>query len=322
MAASTALSPDVRLTVWAISAALYLAGIAFVYAEIPGELESAVAVTDSLIERFGLFVIIVLGDTVTGVVSGLTSDPTDARKLVVGLVCVLVGFGAWWTYFDFVGHHPPRNIRTSVVTWLVGHLPIGAAIAAMGATMPVLVTHAREHRTAAAPAWMMCVSAAVVLTFHRRADDHPPGLAVRPDAVASARSHQSRRSRSRDLHRPDQTLPAGLVHPLGADIQRPVDICGSAASYPRRRERPRRPAVAWGRCCGGPVVGLVRRHEHPPDRVIATGVMRQRVTTRSPTLAGWCPFRAGVGRDAGQPLLDDGRTEARLVTRAHNERRG
>jgi low temperature requirement protein LtrA len=165
MAASTALSPDVRLTVWAISAALYLAGIAFVYAEIPGELESAVAVTDSLIERFGLFVIIVLGDTVTGVVSGLTSDPTDARKLVVGLVCVLVGFGAWWTYFDFVGHHPPRNIRTSVVTWLVGHLPIGAAIAAMGATMPVLVTHAREHRTAAAPAWMMCVSAAVVLTF-------------------------------------------------------------------------------------------------------------------------------------------------------------
>lgn len=165
MAASTPLSADVRLAVWAILAVLYLAGVAFVYAEIPGELESAVAVTDSLIERFGLFVIIVLGETVTGVVSGLTSDPTNARKLVVGIVCVLVGFGAWWTYFDFVGHHPPRNTRTSVVTWLLGHLPVAAAIAAMGATMPILVTHATEHRTASAPAWMMCVSAAVVLTL-------------------------------------------------------------------------------------------------------------------------------------------------------------
>jgi low temperature requirement protein LtrA len=127
---------------------VYLTGIAFVYAAIPGELESAVAVTDSLIERFGLFVIIVLGETVTGVVSGLTSDPTNARRLVVGLVCVLVGFGAWWTYFDFVGHRPPRNTRVSVVTWLLAHLPVGAAIAGMGATMPILVTHAAEHRTA------------------------------------------------------------------------------------------------------------------------------------------------------------------------------
>jgi low temperature requirement protein LtrA len=165
MAASAPLSADVRLAVWATLAVLYLTGVAFVYAAIPGELESAVAVTDSLIERFGLFVIIVLGETVTGVVSGLTSDPTNARKLVVGLVCVLVGFGAWWTYFDFVGHRPPRNTRASVVTWLLGHLPVGAAIAGMGATMPILVTHATEHRTAAAPAWTMCVSAAVVLTF-------------------------------------------------------------------------------------------------------------------------------------------------------------
>jgi hypothetical protein len=34
----------------------------------------------------------------------------------------------------------------------------------MGATMPIFVTHATEHRTAA-PARMMCVSTVVVLTF-------------------------------------------------------------------------------------------------------------------------------------------------------------
>jgi hypothetical protein len=35
----------------------------------------------------------------------------------------------------------------------------------MGATMPTLVTHAAEHRTAAAPTWMLCGSAAVLLVF-------------------------------------------------------------------------------------------------------------------------------------------------------------
>ena len=109
--------------------------------------------------------IIVLGETVTGVVSGLTADPTSAHKLAVGVVCVLVGFGSWWTYFDFVGHRQPRNTRPGTVTWLLGHLPVSAAIAGVGATMPTLVTHAAEHRTASAPTWMLCGSAAVLLVF-------------------------------------------------------------------------------------------------------------------------------------------------------------
>jgi Na+/melibiose symporter-like transporter len=35
----------------------------------------------------------------------------------------------------------------------------------MGATMPTLITHAAEHRTASAPTWMLCGSAAVLLVF-------------------------------------------------------------------------------------------------------------------------------------------------------------
>jgi len=146
-------------------AVLFLASVALVFAVVPGEFDSAVAVTDALNERFGLLVIIVLGETVTGVVSGLTADPTSAHKLAVGVVCVLVGFGSWWTYFDFVGHRQPRNTRPGTVTWLLGHLPVSAAIAGIGATMPTLVTHAAEHRTASAPTWMLCGSAAVLLVF-------------------------------------------------------------------------------------------------------------------------------------------------------------
>jgi hypothetical protein len=28
--------------------------------------------------------------------------------LSVGLVAIVVGFGAWWTYFDFAGHRPTQ----------------------------------------------------------------------------------------------------------------------------------------------------------------------------------------------------------------------
>jgi low temperature requirement protein LtrA len=165
LAASAPLPADDRLIVWAALAVLYLASVTVVFAAIPGEFNSAIVVTDALNERFGLFVIIVLGETVTGVVAGLTTDPTSAYKLAVSVVCVIVGFGSWWTYFDFVGHRQPRNTRDGTVTWLLAHLPVSAAIAGIGATMPILITHAAEHRTASGPTWMLCGSAAVLLVF-------------------------------------------------------------------------------------------------------------------------------------------------------------
>jgi len=48
---------------------------------------------------------------------------------------------------------------------LLGHLPVSAAIAGIGAPCPTLVTHVAEQRTASAPTWMLCGSAAVLLVF-------------------------------------------------------------------------------------------------------------------------------------------------------------
>jgi cobalamin synthase len=46
---------------------------------------------------------------------------------------------------------------------MLGHLPLTAAIAAMGAAMLSLVDHAHDGRTPAATAWVMCAGAALVL---------------------------------------------------------------------------------------------------------------------------------------------------------------
>ena len=46
--------------------------------------------TDSLVERFGTFTIIVLGEVVLGVVAGLVSAERDGMTIAVGLLALIV----------------------------------------------------------------------------------------------------------------------------------------------------------------------------------------------------------------------------------------
>jgi low temperature requirement protein LtrA len=151
-----------RIPAWGLLDIVYLAGFATAVLATPAQ-ASALLVTDALIERFGLLTIIVLGETVSGVVAGLAGEPVSGLTLATGLVAVVVGFGAWWTYFDFAGHRHPRPEPAASLQWILGHLPLTAAIAAMGAAMISLVHHADDGRTPAATAWVLCAGAAVVL---------------------------------------------------------------------------------------------------------------------------------------------------------------
>ena len=69
------------------------------------ELDKLIIVSPSTVERFGLFTIIVLGEVVVGVVSGL-SDHHHLRWEIgaVALIGILIAAGLWWVYFDFVSH--------------------------------------------------------------------------------------------------------------------------------------------------------------------------------------------------------------------------
>jgi low temperature requirement protein LtrA len=162
--AATALLPaDARVPAWGALDAAYLAGFAAILLTATPAQAAAMIVSDALTDRFGAFIIIVLGETLTGVVAGLSSQPISRLTLTVGLVAVVIGFGAWWTYFDFAGGRRPRPERRASLRWVLGHLPLTAAIAAMGAAMVSLVDHAHEGRTPAATAWVLCVGAAIVL---------------------------------------------------------------------------------------------------------------------------------------------------------------
>jgi low temperature requirement protein LtrA len=163
LAGSALLPASARLVAWGLIDAAYLAGFTAILLASTLAQAAALIVSDALTERFGAFIIIVLGETLTGVVTGLSGEQVSGTALAVGLVAVVVAFGAWWTYFDFAGGRRPRPERPPSLRWVLGHLPLTAAVAAMGAAMVSLVDRAHDSRTPAATAWVLCAGAAVVL---------------------------------------------------------------------------------------------------------------------------------------------------------------
>jgi low temperature requirement protein LtrA len=160
MLASAFLPAGGRLVVWAVVAVGWLAGMV-VAGRTDGELYEAVPPTPSLVERFGLFTIIVLGEVVFGIVDGLSTHDRDVKTTSTGMIALVIGFGFWWIYFDLVGRRLPRPHGGAQIRWILSHLPITLSITAAGAAMVSLIGHAHDSRTPASTAWLL--SGAVAL---------------------------------------------------------------------------------------------------------------------------------------------------------------
>ena len=151
-------SDAVRVAIWAAFVVAWLLMMLMLESWRGG---TSMQPTDSTVERFGLFVIIVLGEVVVGVVTGLSEATPDFRTIATGLLGLSVGFGIWWTYFDFVGERLPRD--RGYMKWTISHFPVVMAIAAAGAAMVSLVEHAADPAAPAASAWVLSSSVAVAL---------------------------------------------------------------------------------------------------------------------------------------------------------------
>ncbi len=160
LVAASALMPDgARITAWTV----YAAGWVFGSLAMRSQLSTGdISATESTVERFGLFTIIVLGEVVVGVVTGLSEATRDFRTIATGLIGLGIGFGAWWTYFDFVGRrHPAPGLG---VPWMISHLPVSMGIAGLGAALVGLVGHAGDATASSGAAWILTGSLALVLT--------------------------------------------------------------------------------------------------------------------------------------------------------------
>jgi low temperature requirement protein LtrA len=159
--ASALLPATPRLLVWAGLAVAWIVGIAL--AARSSRLGLGLTPTDSLVERFGLFTIIVLGEVVLGVVAGLSGAERDAKTIVTGVLALWLGFGFWWIYFDLVGRRLPRADGGAWSSWAISHLPITLSITAAGAGMVSLIGHAHDATTPAGTSWLLAGAVATGL---------------------------------------------------------------------------------------------------------------------------------------------------------------
>ncbi|MDD9382650.1 low temperature requirement protein A [Streptomyces sp. ZAF1911] len=98
-----------------------------------------------IVERYGLFTIIVLGETIAAstvaVKSALDEHEALGELLPIAAGGLLIVFAAWWIYFA-VPMHEHLTSNREAIPWGYGHLLIFASGAAIGAGIEVAVEHA------------------------------------------------------------------------------------------------------------------------------------------------------------------------------------
>ena len=106
-------------------------------------------------ERYGLFFLIILGESITGVVNSLSQDSTvhNAVGMFGGLtlestLCALMGlavaFSFWWLYFDELSNtavlraYRYQDMR-SLQVWLLSHFPLAIGLCACSVMVRKLI---------------------------------------------------------------------------------------------------------------------------------------------------------------------------------------
>ncbi len=97
--------------------------------------------TSKLPERFGLFIIIVLGEGIVGTINGISqNDHIGTGVIYFGILGIAITFSLWWIYFDFIGRRTAdNNSSIKQFAWTYAHLPLVICFSAVGASMTGLI---------------------------------------------------------------------------------------------------------------------------------------------------------------------------------------
>lgn len=138
-------------------------------------------------ERFGLFTILVLGESIAAAIVGLGHVHWNVAATITAIVGVIVASSLWWVYFDNLDgfnvrrRGDERNWRPTV--WIYMHLPLAMAIAVAGVGVEhAIVAAAHPEDWHDAERWLLVGSVglallamAVILEASIRPDDRDTG---------------------------------------------------------------------------------------------------------------------------------------------------
>lgn len=161
--ASAFIPEDARFVLWGIALLIDLSTpwvMRYEQARVPLDVSH-------LPERFGLFTILVLGESIAAVVAGLSHltwefGPTATAALGIGVATAL-----WWLYFDNARGSVVRRKATVRRTWrptgwIYTHLPLAAGLAAIGAGLERAVADVGNGAMPGADRWLLVGSTMVV----------------------------------------------------------------------------------------------------------------------------------------------------------------
>lgn len=111
-------------------------------------------------ERFGLFTILVLGESIAAVVAGLRHEGWIAGPVVTAVLAVGVAAGLWWVYFDnldgtVVRRRADQKKAWKPTVWIYGHLPLVIGLMATAIGLEGAVIGAGGHDWPVNERWLL-----------------------------------------------------------------------------------------------------------------------------------------------------------------------
>lgn len=94
--------------------------------------------THHLLERFSLFTLILLGESVVSILAVLQSSHWTWQSIVFALLTFLLIIAMWWQYFDNVEKKVDKSIETAGQTIIYGHLFIYISLSMIAASIQLL----------------------------------------------------------------------------------------------------------------------------------------------------------------------------------------
>ena len=119
-------------------------------------------------ERFAGFILIVLGEAITGVVIGLTKHAWSGQSGLTAALGLSLAFSLWWVYFDNIDGAAIRAARAQgriwlYQGWLYAHLPLVIGLAATAVGVQYAVASPQDLALPPGERWLTCGAVALVL---------------------------------------------------------------------------------------------------------------------------------------------------------------
>lgn len=122
---------------------------------------------EHITERYSLLVIITLGEGIIGTVAAIRSAITifgwTTETIVLGLACILITFGVWWTYFlvPFAEGLGKNRITNFIFGYL--HIVLFVAVASLGGLFELAAKYVEHHAHVSALTVMTAVATPLII---------------------------------------------------------------------------------------------------------------------------------------------------------------